>query len=51
MGIGDHIIFIYNGNLWWEGNRHNITKTTNPELNDFMFNNELTKLLKASALD
>jgi phospholipid/cholesterol/gamma-HCH transport system ATP-binding protein len=48
MGIGEHIIFIHEGNLAWEGSRHSITQTTNQELNDFMFNNELTKLLKAS---
>ena len=48
MGIGEHIIFIHEGNLAWEGTRHTITQTTNQELNDFMFNNELTKLLKAS---
>lgn len=48
MGIGEHIIFIHEGNLAWEGTRHSITQTTNQELNDFMFNNELTKLLKAS---
>ena len=49
MGIGEHIIFIHEGNLAWEGTRHTITQTSNQELNDFMFNNELTKLLKASA--
>lgn len=49
MGIGEHIIFIHEGNLAWEGTRHTITHTTNKELNDFMFNNELTKLLKESA--
>ena len=48
MGIGEHIIFIHEGNLAWEGTRHSITQTTNQEFNDFMFNNELTKLLKAS---
>lgn len=48
MGIGEHIIFIHEGNLTWEGTRHTITHTTNKELNDFMFNNELTKLLKES---
>jgi phospholipid/cholesterol/gamma-HCH transport system ATP-binding protein len=48
MGIGEHIIFIHEGNLAWEGTRHTITQTSNQELNDFMFNNELTKLLKAS---
>ncbi|MBR3940296.1 MAG: ATP-binding cassette domain-containing protein [Bacteroidales bacterium] len=51
MGIGEHIIFIHQGNLWWEGTRNEITNTTNQELNDFMFNNELTKLLKASVLE
>jgi len=48
MGIGEHIIFIHEGNLAWQGTRHTITQTSNQELNDFMFNNELTKLLKAS---
>lgn len=46
LEIGEHIVFIYNGNLWWEGNRHEVITCTNKELNDFLFNNEITKRLK-----
>ncbi len=48
MGIGEHIIFIHEGNLWWEGNRRNIIHSTNVELNNFLFNNEIIKLLQHS---
>ncbi|MES2109512.1 MAG: ATP-binding cassette domain-containing protein [Bacteroidota bacterium] len=37
MGIGDHIIFLHNGQKWWEGSNHEIAKTDNKELNDFVF--------------
>ena len=37
MGIGDHIIFLYNGKKWWEGNNHEIAHTDNKELNSFVF--------------
>ena len=46
LEIGEHIVFIYNGQLWWEGNRHEVITWTNKELNDFLFNNEITKRLK-----
>ena len=44
--IGEHIVFIHEGMLWWEGNRHEIIACQNQELNDFLFNNELTRKLK-----
>jgi phospholipid/cholesterol/gamma-HCH transport system ATP-binding protein len=37
MGIGDHIIFLHNGEKWWEGTNHEIAHTTNKELNSFVF--------------
>ena len=37
MEIGDHISFIYQGKKWWEGNRHDILKTDNEELCDFVY--------------
>ena len=44
--IGDKISYIYQGNLWWEGDKHQILNTNNKELNDFVFDTELTKRLK-----
>lgn len=37
MGIGDHILFLYNGEKWWEGSNHEIAHTDNKELNSFVF--------------
>ncbi|MDB4902066.1 MAG: metN [Mucilaginibacter sp.] len=37
MGIGDHIIFLHNGEKWWEGTNHEIAHTNNKELNEFVF--------------
>ena len=37
MGIGDHIIFLYNGQKWWEGTNKEIAHTDNKELNNFVF--------------
>jgi phospholipid/cholesterol/gamma-HCH transport system ATP-binding protein len=37
MGIGNHIIFLHNGEKWWEGTNHEIAHTNNKELNDFVF--------------
>jgi len=46
--IGDKVSYIYKGNLWWEGDKHQILHTDNKELNDFVFDTELTKRLKES---
>jgi phospholipid/cholesterol/gamma-HCH transport system ATP-binding protein len=46
LEIGEHIVFINNGQLWWEGTRHDVISCDNKELNDFLFNNEITKRLK-----
>jgi phospholipid/cholesterol/gamma-HCH transport system ATP-binding protein len=44
--IGDKVSFIYQGQLWWEGDRTQVLHADNPELNDFVFATELTKRLK-----
>lgn len=46
MEIGDNIIFIYKGKLWWEGNNQEILHSDNKEINDFVYATELTKRLK-----
>jgi phospholipid/cholesterol/gamma-HCH transport system ATP-binding protein len=46
LSIGDTVTFIYKGNVWWRGDRESILKTSNPELNDFVFGTELTSRLK-----
>jgi len=37
MGIGDHVIFLYDGKKWWEGTNKQIAHTDNKELNSFVF--------------
>jgi phospholipid/cholesterol/gamma-HCH transport system ATP-binding protein len=44
--IGDKIAFIYNGKLWWVGDKHEILDTDNEELNNFVYATELTRRLK-----
>ncbi len=46
MGIGDKIIFLYQGKKWWEGSKDNILDTDNRELNEFVFSTELTRKIK-----
>ena len=46
LKIGQHINYIYKGELWWQGNKEEIMKTDNKELNDFVFSTELTRRLK-----
>ncbi|HWD88075.1 MAG TPA: ATP-binding cassette domain-containing protein [Mucilaginibacter sp.] len=43
MGIGDHIIFLYDGQKWWEGTNKEIAHTNNKELNDFVFASSFMK--------
>jgi phospholipid/cholesterol/gamma-HCH transport system ATP-binding protein len=48
--IGEKIAFIYNGKLWWVGDKHEILKTDNEELNSFVYATELTRRLKKGPL-
>lgn len=47
MGIGDHIIFLHNGQKWWEGSNKEIAHTDNQELNDFVFASKFMRAAKA----
>ncbi len=46
MGIGDSIIFIYQGHKEWEGTKDQIFTATNKRLNDFIFASDLLKKVK-----
>ena len=46
LEIGDKVAFIFEGQLWWEGDKNTILHTDNKELNDFVYATELTKLLR-----
>ena len=47
MGIGDHILFLHNGEKWWEGSNHQIAHTDNKELNAFVFASKFMQAAKA----
>lgn len=48
MEIGDKIVFIFKGEKWWEGTRHEILSVNNEELNDFVFATKYLKHFKES---
>lgn len=37
MDIGEHIVFLYKGKNWWEGSTQEILKTSNQEIQEFVF--------------
>ncbi len=47
MEIGEKIVFIYEGNKWWEGNKEEILHSDNRELNDFVFASAMAKRARA----
>ncbi|MFL5765249.1 MAG: ABC transporter ATP-binding protein [Bacteroidia bacterium] len=46
LEIGDNIMFIYNGDKWWEGSKEAILKTDNPEVVDFVYATKFMKEMK-----
>jgi len=46
MGIGDTVIFIYQGKKWWEGTKNEIFNTGNKEVDEFVFASELFRKIK-----
>lgn len=44
--IGDHISFIHEGQLWWNGSKEEILKTDNPEVNEFVYASKFMKIVK-----
>lgn len=49
MNIGDHVIFLANGELCWEGNNKEILNTDNKTLNEFLFSSEILRQVKEQA--
>ncbi len=43
MEIGDTVVFIYQGKLWWRGNKDDILMSENKELNAFVFASAMAK--------
>jgi phospholipid/cholesterol/gamma-HCH transport system ATP-binding protein len=50
MEIGDHIGFIHQGKLVWEGSNKEIMNSDCQPLNDFVFANNLARQLKKNSL-
>ena len=46
--VGDHILFIYKGKNWWEGDNKTILTTDNPEINNFVYASDFMKEIKAN---
>ncbi len=46
LNTGDKIAYIHEGSLWWEGTKEEVMKSSNKELNEFIFSTELTKRIK-----
>lgn len=44
--IGDRINFIYEGEMWWQGDKRDILHTANSELNDFVFPSTFMKEIR-----
>ena len=50
MGIGENIIFIYEGHKEWQGVSADIMHSTNKRLTDFIFASDLLKEMRAAVL-
>ncbi|MBS1490396.1 MAG: ATP-binding cassette domain-containing protein [Bacteroidetes bacterium] len=48
MGIGEKIIFLYQGQKLWEGHHEEITHSGVPELDDFVFANKVMSKMRNS---
>ena len=46
MGIGDHILFLADGKLAWEGDKTQILNTQNSTLNEFLFSSEILRQVR-----
>ncbi|HLV53701.1 MAG TPA: ATP-binding cassette domain-containing protein [Cryomorphaceae bacterium] len=44
--IGDHILFIHKGEKWWSGDKQEILRTPNKELNEFVYASKFMQTLK-----
>lgn len=46
MGIGENIIFLHQGEKWWQGSNKEIAHTDNKELNEFVFASKFMEAAK-----
>ncbi len=46
MGIGEHILFIYEGYAEWEGTKDEVVNSNNEKLNNFIFASDLFRKVK-----
>ena len=51
MGIGENIIFIYEGRMDWQGKSDQVMRSTNKRLTDFIFASDLLKDLRHMVID
>ena len=51
MGIGENIIFIYEGNKEWQGVSSQVMGAKNPRLTDFIFASDLLKNMRRIVID
>lgn len=50
MEAGDNIMFIHEGNKWWQGDRESLIRSENQELQDFVYASEFMKRLRKQLL-
>jgi len=50
MEVADKIIFIHEGEKWWEGNREELIHTDNQELQDFVYASKFMKRLRQTLM-
>lgn len=46
MGIGEHIIYIYEGELEWTGTKHDVMSSTNERLISFIFASDMLRKVR-----
>ncbi len=44
--IGDNINFVNEGRIWWSGTKEEILKTSNQELNDFVYASDFMRIVR-----
>ena len=48
MGIGDHILYVYEGHREWEGTKDEVMTADNERLNSFIFASDLFRKIKGA---
>lgn len=46
MGIGEHIVYLFDGRLEWTGTNKDVMTSTNERLNSFIFASDLFRKIK-----